>query len=62
MTEELYTAYAPNCDMTFIMRDVYDGETPKSTEVVGWYYGEPNDEATECFIGKLKAKYTKEVE
>lgn len=55
--KEIYTVYAPNDDITFIMCDTTeDGETG-STEVVGWYYGEPNDEATATFTGKLKATY-----
>ena len=42
---EIYTAYAPNNDITFIMRDTYhfNGEL-ESTAVIGWYYGEPDEE------------------
>ena len=57
MEQSIYTVYAPNDDMTFIMRDTNDGDEPISTEVVGWYYGEPNKENTEFFVGKLKAEY-----
>lgn len=57
MKKEIYTAYASNSDMTFIMCDTYEGENIKSTEVVGWYYGEPEDEATVAFTGKTKACY-----
>ena len=58
MSAEIYTAYAQNNDMTFIMKDVCDdtGEVV-STECVGWYWGTPNDASTEEFSGKLKAKY-----
>lgn len=56
--KEIYTAFAPHNDITFIMEDTYDesGEIV-TTECVGWYYGEPNDEATQTFIGKVKATY-----
>ena len=55
---EIYTAYAPNNDITFIMRDTYhfNGEL-ESTAVIGWYYGEPDDENTRQFIGDLVAYY-----
>ena len=55
---EIYTAYAPNNDITFIMRDTYhfNGEL-ESTAVIGWYYGEPVEENTRQFIGDLVAYY-----
>lgn len=55
---EIYTAYAPHNDITFIMKDTLDenGE-PCKTEVVGWYYGEPDDQNTRDFIGDLVAEY-----
>ena len=55
---EIYTAYAPNNDITFIMRDTYhfNGEL-ESTAVIGWYYGEPDEESTRKFIGDLVAYY-----
>lgn len=46
------TVYAEKDDMTFIIK-----ETDNSTEVVGFYWGEPDEEATKNFIGKLKAEY-----
>ena len=52
-----YTVYADHHDMTFIMEDTYVGNEVASTECVGWYWGEPNEEATQTFIGKLKAEY-----
>lgn len=55
--EEIYTAYAPNTDMTFIMKDVYKDNEAIETEVIGWYYGAPNENFTIAFIGKLKADY-----
>jgi hypothetical protein len=55
---EIYTAYAPNNDITFIMRDTYNltGEL-ESTAVIGWYYGEPNEENTRNYVGDLVAYY-----
>lgn len=58
MREEIYAVYSANGDMSFIMRDVYDADgNAESTEVVGWYYGEPDDDNTKFFIGKLKAEH-----
>lgn len=53
-----YTAYADDCDMTFILIDTYVGEDVVSTECVGFYFGEPNDADTKRFAGSLTAKYT----
>ena len=55
---EITTAYSAEGDMTFILRETTrpNGE-PISTEVVGFYYGEPDEESTKNFIGKLKAEY-----
>ena len=51
--------YAKNEDMTFIVVDEIDDSTGEvlSTEVTGFYFGEPDDEATETFDGKPKACY-----
>lgn len=59
------TAYAEKEDMTFIIREscrkslAYGMEeiVGESTEVIGFYWGEPNEESTEKYIGKLKAGY-----
>lgn len=58
VTEEIITVYAPDDDMTFIMKYTLtkNGE-PLSAECVGWYHGEPDEEDTERYIGKLKAEY-----
>ena len=53
----IYTAYAPEYGMTFIMKDVGCNHELESTECIGWYYGAPDPEATEKFAGKLKAEY-----
>lgn len=45
-------AYSPNQDATFILKN--DGNT---VTVVGWYYGEPDEEATKYYQGKLTAVF-----
>lgn len=52
--------YAKNDDMTFIVVDEIDDSTGEvlSTAVTGFYFGEPDDEATETFDGKPKAVYS----
>lgn len=58
-TYKVITAvYSNEGDMTFVLREEYTTEgDPVSTEVVGFYYGEPNEKDNEEFIGKLKAEY-----
>jgi len=57
MREEIYTVYAEGNDMTFIMKNIYNGDELVTTEVVGWYWGEYGEDATKACIGKLKAEY-----
>jgi hypothetical protein len=58
MRHEIYTTYAPETDMTFIMRDTYnEHDDLKATQVMGWYYGEPNEEDTERYYCKPIAMY-----
>ena len=55
--KKLESCYSPSYDITFIMEETYkDGEII-SSEVKGFYYGEPDEESTEYFNGKLKAEY-----
>lgn len=63
--QEITTAYAERYDMTFIIKESWkvvlaedgtDKIVDETTEVVGFYWGEPNDEATKKFVGKLKAQ------
>lgn len=45
--------------MTFILKETVDADgEPLSTEVVGFYYGSPNEADTQKFTGELKAEYT----
>lgn len=57
--EEIITTYASDTDMTFILRETYseDSEVWLSTEVVGFYHGEPSEDLTQRYIGKIKAVY-----
>ena len=64
MFDEIYTTYAPDTGITFIMKDTYemmdqatlDGKLV-STAVIGWYYGAPTEENTRMFAGSLIATY-----
>lgn len=49
---KIYTLYSQEGDITFIMED-----TSKTTSVVGFYYGEPDDEATQIYKGQLTAHF-----
>lgn len=55
--QEKYGVYSHEMDATFIMIDTYKDEEIISSECVGWYHGEPTEEDTEYFTGKLKATY-----
>ncbi len=55
---EIVAAYSAEADMTFILKEVTSADgAPISTEVIGFYYGDPNDELTKEYVGKLKAEY-----
>lgn len=58
MKTEITDTYAPDTDMTFILREISDENgDPISTEVIGFYYGKPSDDLTKEFAGKLKANF-----
>ncbi|VIG16530.1 Uncharacterised protein [Clostridioides difficile] len=50
--EKIYTLYSQEGDITFIMKDCSN-----STSVIGFYYGEPNEEATKKYIGNCTAYF-----
>ena len=60
MTQHIYGLYSEMGDITFIMSDTFDenGEI-KSTEVVGFVYGNEvdNSEILDQYTGGLKAEY-----
>lgn len=49
---EIYTVYSQEADITFILEN-----KGKTTRLVGFYYGEPDDEATCKYYGKLIAEF-----
>lgn len=51
------SCYSPTADITFIIEDIWKDGEAISTEVKGFYYGEPDEESTKYFYGKLKAEY-----
>lgn len=55
----IFTVYSKEADMTTIFKDTVrcSNGSMVSTEVVGFYFGEPNEEDTEQFIDSLKATY-----
>jgi hypothetical protein len=56
--DEIYGIYAKSHDITFVMKECFDdtGE-PLSLEVIGFYYGEPNERDNKMFSGDLKADF-----
>ena len=46
---EIYTTYVEGYDRTIVWQEMYIGEEPLQTAILGWYYGQPNDEATKQF-------------
>ena len=42
-----YDIYAPEADITFILKRIYQGTELITEEVSGYYYGEPTPELTE---------------
>lgn len=59
---EIYGVYSFDHHMTFIMEDVYgvtddDKIVPISTEVKGFYYGEPNDKDIKTFYNNTKISF-----
>ena len=56
--DEIYGIYAKSHDITFVMKECFDdtGE-PLSLEVIGFYYGEPNERDNKLFSNDLKADF-----
>ena len=56
----IYPIYNEKEDITVIFQDVIQNDadaTVISTEVIGFYYGVPDVETMEKYIGRLKANY-----
>lgn len=50
----IYTVYSHESDMTFIIEETKDKDKT-IISVVGFYFGEPDEEATKKFNGALTA-------
>lgn len=58
--EKVWTAYSREADLTTILKSKYlDKEHTEtiSTEIVGFYWGTPNDEDTEKYTGVVRDEY-----
>lgn len=55
----IFTVYSKEADITTIFKDTTrcSNGSMVSTEVIGFYFGAPNEEDTERFTGSLKATY-----
>lgn len=55
----IYPMYNESENITVIFQDVIQNKTEKviSVEIVGFYYGSPDIETMEIFIGSLKAEF-----
>ena len=58
MEKEIIVSYSVETDMTFILEEIYndEGETI-SVEIKGFYFGQPEEQATNDFYGKLKVEF-----
>lgn len=54
---KIYEIYSKDSDITFILEDTFSDNELISTEVKGFYYGEPTKFDTQVFYGQLKADY-----
>ena len=55
--DSIWTAHSSTNDITTIFKTVYEHGAIVSTEVVGFYFGEPNDAETQKHTGQLKATF-----
>lgn len=56
-TVEIVPMYCPTEDRTFLMEEVRIGSVLVREKLVGWYYGEPNDEDTKTYSQACKDTY-----
>lgn len=56
-TVEIVPMYCPTEDRTFLMEEVRIGSILVREKLVGWYYGEPNDEDTKIYSKASKDTY-----
>ena len=61
LRREIFTVYAKEHDLTFIMEEMYDDKgNSVSLEVKGFYFGEPNADLTERFYEDYRAEFSTE--
>jgi len=56
MRKEIESHYAPYADMTYIVEYTMRGDEVLKVEVVGFYFGKPDEDATKQYKGKLVAE------
>lgn len=56
-TIEIVPMYCHSEDRTFLMEEVRIGSILVREKIVGWYYGEPNDEDTKTYSKASKDTY-----
>lgn len=54
---KIYEIYSKESDITFILEDTFLNDELISTELKGFYFGEPTKFDTQVFYGQLKADY-----
>jgi hypothetical protein len=54
---KIYEIYSKGSDITFILEDTFLNGELLTTELKGFYYGEPTKFDTQVFYGQLKADY-----
>jgi hypothetical protein len=57
MMGNIYQVYAKDHDVTIIFEDTYKGSELLSTELKGFYYGEPCEKGLTTFYGETKAEF-----
>lgn len=55
--KQIWTIYSKEYDITTIFEDTFKDGEMVSTEVVGFYFGEEDADATKQFKGKRKAEF-----
>lgn len=57
---ERRTVYSEESDISTVFEDIYEDDYLISSTIVGWYFGRPNAEYDEEYVGKLTAMFVEE--
>ena len=57
ITEDIHATYIVNEDKTVVWHNVYVDDEILTSELAGWYHGEPNEESTQSFSGPTNTAY-----